>query len=266
MSSGPETYNPPTPQSSLPSPAFTTASSFGMSPTTMYSHATHGWKEMTSPTAPYPQSQPQQSSHRYAASPASPSYAASPRRTSPMYLTSQSGHGYRAMSPGLRIQTQQNRPSCNAATAEADHPKATGKRSRSPGTTKISAAAATPSSTKAAPSAISTSTSSSAATTTPTTTKERSPSGPFVCLWDDACQRSFARDYDRTRHMKTHWPEEAKPRYDCPEAEYVPWCDRKGENAFSRLDHMHQHRRNVHMVPLPKKARGVRTGGKKEEK
>lgn len=66
--------------------------------------------------------------------------------------------------------------------------------------------------------------------------------------------------------METHWPKDQKPRYDCPEAEFVPWCDRKGDKAFTRRDHRDQHRRKVHMVDLPKKARGVRTGAEKGAK
>lgn len=101
-----------------------------------------------------------------------------------------------------------------------------------------------------------------------TTTKSsacRSPKsipGSFVCLWDPTCQRSFLNSYDRRRHMETH-SRESRPRYDCPEAEFVPWCDRKGERGFTRKDHRDQHRRKVHMVDLPRKARGI---GRQEKK
>ena len=84
------------------------------------------------------------------------------------------------------------------------------------------------------------------------------PVGQYPCLWDNICNSTFSRPFDRNRHMQTHWPKAKKPKYECPEAKTVPWCDRIGDNAFTREDHRDQHRRKVHMVKLPPKPRGVR--------
>ena len=86
---------------------------------------------------------------------------------------------------------------------------------------------------------------------------QRTRSGLYPCLWGGDCNRTFSRPFDRNRHMQTHWLKEAEPRFECPEAKTVPWCDRTGANAFTREDHRDQHRRKVHMVKLPPKPRGL---------
>ena len=87
---------------------------------------------------------------------------------------------------------------------------------------------------------------------------QRTRSGLYPCLWGGDCNRTFSRPFDRNRHMQTHWPKEAEPRFECPEAKTLPWCDRTGANAFTREDHRDQHRRKVHKVRIPPKPRGLR--------
>ena len=89
---------------------------------------------------------------------------------------------------------------------------------------------------------------------------QRTHSGRYQCLWVGDCNRTFSRPFDRNHHMQTHRPKEAEPRFECPEAKTLPWCDRTGANAFTREDHRDQHRRKVHKVRIPPKPRA---GGKR---
>lgn len=91
---------------------------------------------------------------------------------------------------------------------------------------------------------------SSASTSTGTS---KPPQG--ICLYR-GCTRQFARAYDLDRHMKVHFPESTN-KLDCPYAGEGS-CKRVGERGFTRKDHRDEHIRNVHMIDLPKSARGMR--------
>ena len=83
-----------------------------------------------------------------------------------------------------------------------------------------------------------------------------SKSQPYSCVYP-GCPRSFARPYDLDRHMKVHLP---RDKYDCPQGlRGGDFCKRVGENGFLRKDHLFEHLRKVHMVDLPKSARGTRS-------
>ncbi|KAL8984170.1 MAG: hypothetical protein Q9177_004770, partial [Variospora cf. flavescens] len=72
----------------------------------------------------------------------------------------------------------------------------------------------------------------------------------------------FTRSFDLGRHLKTHFPDDT-PRLDCPKATAggAAWCNRVGERGFTRQDHLNEHLRKVHLVDLPKTARGTRGAG-----
>ncbi|KAL9000541.1 MAG: hypothetical protein Q9169_000834 [Polycauliona sp. 2 TL-2023] len=87
----------------------------------------------------------------------------------------------------------------------------------------------------------------------PTTSKP----APYVCVYP-GCSRAFARPYDLQRHMKVHFPDSVD-KLDCPHgAKEGSFCKRVGENGFTRKDHLDEHKRKVHLMPLPKSARGTR--------
>ncbi|KAL8646218.1 MAG: hypothetical protein Q9210_006262, partial [Variospora velana] len=80
---------------------------------------------------------------------------------------------------------------------------------------------------------------------------------PYVCL-HPGCTRRFARSFDLDRHYRiTHLPETAK-RLDCPKAASESWCQRIGARGFTRLDHLNEHLRKVHLMDLPTSSRGSR--------
>ncbi|KAI4094792.1 MAG: hypothetical protein LQ344_002038 [Seirophora lacunosa] len=85
--------------------------------------------------------------------------------------------------------------------------------------------------------------------------KNKKPT-PFICL-HAGCPRQFARSFDLDRHLKTHFPA-AAPRLDCPKGLAGAWCGRVGDRGFTRQDHLNEHLRKVHLVDLPKSARGSR--------
>ncbi|KAL9635498.1 MAG: hypothetical protein Q9204_002608 [Flavoplaca sp. TL-2023a] len=83
-----------------------------------------------------------------------------------------------------------------------------------------------------------------------------SKSNPYICVFP-GCPRSFARPYDLNRHMKVHFPPD---KQDCPQGlREGGFCKRVGEHGFSRKDHLVEHLRNVHMLEVPKSARGTRS-------
>ncbi|KAL8877743.1 MAG: hypothetical protein Q9198_004297 [Flavoplaca austrocitrina] len=85
---------------------------------------------------------------------------------------------------------------------------------------------------------------------------DSSKSNPYICSYP-GCPRSFARPYDLDRHMRVHLPPD---KYDCPQGlREGGFCNRVGENGFSRRDHLNEHLRKVHMLDLPKSARGTRS-------
>ncbi|KAI4237458.1 MAG: hypothetical protein LQ349_001848 [Xanthoria aureola] len=90
---------------------------------------------------------------------------------------------------------------------------------------------------------------------TSTSTRTSKPT-QGICLYP-GCPRQFARAYDLERHMKVHFPDPTG-RLDCPYAGEGSFCKRVGERGFTRKDHWSEHLRNVHMVDLPKSARGTR--------
>jgi hypothetical protein len=58
--------------------------------------------------------------------------------------------------------------------------------------------------------------------------------------------RYFSRKADVTRH---HNSTHEKQFIDCPR----PRCNRKGENGFTRMDHLKEHQRGYHGEPIPKR-------------
>ncbi|KAI4244989.1 MAG: hypothetical protein L6R42_010303 [Xanthoria sp. 1 TBL-2021] len=90
----------------------------------------------------------------------------------------------------------------------------------------------------------------------PTSTSTSKPT-PFICVFP-GCTRQFARTYDLDRHMKVHFPDSVG-KLDCPQgAREGSFCKRVGEKGFTRKDHRDEHLRKVHMIDLPKSARGTR--------
>ncbi|KAI4171893.1 MAG: hypothetical protein LQ343_003970 [Gyalolechia ehrenbergii] len=79
---------------------------------------------------------------------------------------------------------------------------------------------------------------------------------PYICVYR-GCTRQFARSFDLDRHMKTHFPN-AIQKLDCPKGAQGSFCRRVGEKGFTRKDHLDEHLRKVHLVDLPKSARGTR--------
>lgn len=58
--------------------------------------------------------------------------------------------------------------------------------------------------------------------------------------------------------MKVHFPNSVG-KLDCPQgAREGSFCKRVGEKGFTRKDHRDEHLRKVHMIDLPKSARGTR--------
>ena len=77
-----------------------------------------------------------------------------------------------------------------------------------------------------------------------------------TCLYA-YCGKTFTRAYDLDRHMKIHFPGSVI-KLDCPKAAEGSFCGRMGENGFTRRDHMQEHLRKVHVMDIPKSARGTR--------
>lgn len=69
------------------------------------------------------------------------------------------------------------------------------------------------------------------------------PNKPFPCT---DCGKAFTRSADLKRHQTSvHYP----VFQDCP----MPDCARKGGNGFPRKDHLLEHLRAYHHVPVPKR-------------
>ncbi|PGG97070.1 hypothetical protein AJ79_09343 [Helicocarpus griseus UAMH5409] len=78
------------------------------------------------------------------------------------------------------------------------------------------------------------------------TAVERSGSR-YVCMYP-RCESSFSRSADLSRHYPTvHFPESV--RLDCPK----PKCSRKGDQGFTRQDHLNEHLRQYHKEPVAKR-------------
>ena len=218
---------------------------------------------MTPPTTCNPHAGPQKFSRSYTTE--YPPTAGSSGEASPFHSRSRSGHGSQG-SGGMPLieassqsQYSQQYPHSRAiSTPVSNNPtKQTGRPSRAKAIRTKSAVARFPSSTS----------SMASPATGRSFLKETGVPKPHICLWtnsdnDPPCTSAFARNFDRRRHMQTHWAKEDKPRFPCPEAESVSWCDRMGDKSFDREDHRDQHRRKVHMIDIPKKPRGIRAGDK----
>lgn len=71
---------------------------------------------------------------------------------------------------------------------------------------------------------------------------------PFPCA---DCGKAFTRSADLRRHQTSvHYP----VFQDCPVAD----CSRKGHNGFPRKDHLLEHLRAYHHVPVPKRGASKR--------
>ncbi|PGH01455.1 hypothetical protein GX51_05263 [Blastomyces parvus] len=69
----------------------------------------------------------------------------------------------------------------------------------------------------------------------------------YVCMFP-LCESSFSRSADLSRHYPTvHFPDSV--RLDCPK----PRCSRKGEQGFTRQDHLNEHLRQYHKEPVAKR-------------
>ncbi|KAI9863075.1 MAG: hypothetical protein M1813_003895 [Trichoglossum hirsutum] len=67
----------------------------------------------------------------------------------------------------------------------------------------------------------------------------------YLCL---ICECTSSRKADLERHYNTHHGPQPE-RLDCPKRK----CARKGENGFTRKDHLGEHMRNFHMEKLPRR-------------
>ncbi|PGG97331.1 hypothetical protein AJ80_09719 [Polytolypa hystricis UAMH7299] len=69
----------------------------------------------------------------------------------------------------------------------------------------------------------------------------------YVCMMS-GCSSSFSRSADLNRHYTTvHFPDPT--RLDCPK----PRCTRKGNEGFTRQDHLNEHLRQYHGDNIPKR-------------
>lgn len=69
----------------------------------------------------------------------------------------------------------------------------------------------------------------------------------YVCMYP-RCESSFSRSADLSRHYPTvHFPDSV--RLNCPK----PKCSRKGEQGFTRQDHLNEHLRQYHKEPVAKR-------------
>ena len=76
----------------------------------------------------------------------------------------------------------------------------------------------------------------------------------FPCLYEQCARQdiAFARKADLERHMSSMHNRETLQLHDCQ----LPGCHRRGEYGFTRKDKMIDHMRDVHKVPIPKRANG----------
>lgn len=88
----------------------------------------------------------------------------------------------------------------------------------------------------------------------PTTSCHRTLTHPnskkFKCDWP-SCTSAFARKADRDRHKYCVHQKDQSEKKDCPE----PNCLRKGDQGFTRSDHLTEHLRNFHHKELPRRSR-----------
>jgi hypothetical protein len=68
----------------------------------------------------------------------------------------------------------------------------------------------------------------------------------------EGCESAFARKADRDRHKFCVHNKDISEKKDCPE----PACNRKGDNGFTRQDHLTEHLRNFHHREIERKRRG----------
>jgi hypothetical protein len=78
------------------------------------------------------------------------------------------------------------------------------------------------------------------------------PKEPLYCMHPDCFDangrptKAFSRKVDVVRHHKTN---HENTRIDCPR----PKCIRKGQNGFTRMDHLREHQRGYHGDHIPKR-------------
>lgn len=86
------------------------------------------------------------------------------------------------------------------------------------------------------------------------------PTRKWPCkLAECAGRRPFKRHADLLRHMSTVHHKEDMEKFDCPRRS----CPRKGENGFTRKDHLTEHLRNFHVQDIPK-TRGWKGKGREK--
>ncbi|OMP82851.1 hypothetical protein BK809_0001041 [Diplodia seriata] len=86
------------------------------------------------------------------------------------------------------------------------------------------------------------------------------PERKWTCKQAECAERrGFKRHADLLRHMSTVHHRGDREKFDCPKRT----CPRKGENGFTRKDHLTEHLRNFHLQRIPKR-RGGRGKGREQ--
>ncbi|OJD34618.1 c2h2 finger domain [Diplodia corticola] len=76
------------------------------------------------------------------------------------------------------------------------------------------------------------------------------PERKWKCKQSECAERKgFKRHTDLVRHMSTVHHREDQGKFDCVQRT----CPRKGENGFTRKDHLTEHLRNFHLRSIPKR-------------
>lgn len=85
------------------------------------------------------------------------------------------------------------------------------------------------------------------------------PKRKWACREEECVERKpFKRHADLMRHMTTVHHKDGMEKFDCPRR----GCPRKGDNGFTRNDHLREHLRNFHLQDIPKRKGGARGKGR----